>query len=254
MTSNSGSGTSPLVMGNHSHTGMVRPENEDYLGYYRVGDAHVIVVADGMGGHAGGKVASRVAVETVRDTFAVADFATTPVFDLIAGAIRAANSAIRAASAAEPKLKGMGATCVLVVIRDGLLYHSHLGDCRLYFFRAGELKRLTKDHTVVQRLLDGGIITPEEAKTHPEKNIVSRALGGREEPELDIPAEPLRLEIGDRFLICSDGLFDLVTDDEIREIATKEHPQEACKQLIALANGKGGRDNVTVQVGLYAGP
>ena len=254
MTQDGVSGASPLVIGNHSHTGMVRAENEDYLGYYRVGDAHVVVVADGMGGHAGGKVASRIAVETVRDVFQAADFSKMPVFDVIALAIRSANAAIRAGSAAEPKLKGMGATCVLAVVRDGMLYHSHLGDCRLYFFRGGELKRLTKDHTVVQRLLDGGIITAEEAKIHPEKNIVSRALGGREEPELDIPAEPLRLEVGDRFLMCSDGLVDLVTDDEIGDLATKDHPHEAAKRLIALANEKGGRDNVTVQIGLYAGP
>ena len=254
MTQNGMGGPSPLVIGNHSHTGMVRAENEDYLGYYRVADAHVIVVADGMGGHAGGKVASRVAVESVRDLFLAADLAATPIFDLIGLAIKSANAAIRAGSAADPKLKGMGATCVLVVVRDGMLYHSHLGDCRLYFFRGGGLQRLTKDHTVVQRLVDGGIISAEEAKIHPEKNIVSRALGGREEPELDIPIEPLRLEIGDRFLMCSDGLFDLVTDDEIREHATKDHPQEAAKRLIALANEKGGRDNVTVQIGLYAGP
>jgi protein phosphatase len=246
-------GTS-LVIGNHSHVGMVRPENEDYLGYYSHDGTHVVIVADGMGGHAGGKVASRVAVETIRDVFLSANLEAEPVFEVVARALRAANINIRSESASDARLKGMGATCAIAVVREGRLFHSHLGDCRVYFLRGGELKRITKDHTVVQRLLDGGIITVEEAKVHPEKNIVSRALGGREDPELDIPAEPIRLEVGDRFLLCSDGLFDLVTDEEILEIASKNHPQEACQKLVALANEKGGRDNVTVQIGLYTGP
>jgi protein phosphatase len=239
-----------LVVFGATHTGMIRDHNEDNLAHATVGDVHLVIVADGMGGHAGGQVASRLAVDTIREAFERL-IGTSDPMTAITAAVAEANTRIRAEADADGELHGMGATCVVAAVRDDLLYYTHLGDCRLYLVREGKIIQLTRDHTMVQRLVDYGIIPAEAARFHPDKNIVSRALGGSVEVELDDPLEPVVLREGDRFILCSDGLFDLVSDDEVLETVLDSDPAEVCDALIALANEAGGRDNVTVQVGSY---
>jgi protein phosphatase len=233
-----------------SDVGRFREDNEDNWGCHVFANVHLLIVADGMGGHAGGKVASRLAVETIRETFE----RMLPEGDVAAAINRAmsdANARIREMAVFNEDLKGMGATCITAAVRNGLLYYTHVGDCRLYILRGGELKRVTSDHTMVQRMVEMGILTIEMARMHPDKNIVSRALGGGEFIELDDPVEPIALEPGDRFILCSDGLFDLVGDDEIRSALSNGDPGGSASKLVEIANEAGGRDNVTVVVGFF---
>lgn len=242
-----------IIVGNASHTGMVRTVNEDYFGYYKIDDIALLVIADGMGGHQGGKVASKIAVDSIREYFESQLRNRAVVESLIDESLNTANRMIRDYASADMGLYGMGATVILLVIRDRTAYFRHLGDCRLYLIRNNEIRRMTKDHTLVQRLLDDGIITKAESLFHPERNIVTKALGGRFYLEFDEPVATLLLEEGDRLLMCSDGLFDLMSDEEIGEIAKRGEPQSSAEALVSEANRRGGNDNITVQVVLYTG-
>ncbi len=242
-----------IIVGNASHTGMVRAVNEDYFGYYRISDLDVLVVADGMGGHRGGKVASKIAVDSIREYFESQAKNRVAIESLIDESLNTANRMIRDYASANPELYGMGATTILLVIRGKSAYFRHLGDCRLYLIRNGEIKRMTKDHTLVQKLLDDGIITRAESLFHPERNIVNKALGGRFYLEYDEPVGTLELQKDDRLIICSDGLFDSMSDEEIGEIAKNGDVQNCVNSLIDEANRRGGNDNVTVQMVIYTG-
>jgi len=242
-----------IIVGNMSHTGMVRAVNEDYFGYYRIGDIDLLMIADGMGGHRGGKVASKIAVDTVREYFEAHAKDNMPVESLIDESLSTANRMIRDYANANLELYGMGATAILLVVKGDTAYFRHLGDCRLYLIRDGKIKRLTKDHTLVQKMLDDGIITYAESLMHPERNIVNKALGGRFYLEYDEPVGTLKLINQDRLLMCSDGLFDSMSDEEILEIAKEGDVQRCVSSLIDEANRRGGNDNITVQLVLYKG-
>jgi protein phosphatase len=242
-----------IIVGNMSHTGMVRAVNEDYFGYYRIGDIDLLMIADGMGGHRGGKVASKIAVDTVREYFEAHAKDNMPVESLIDDSLSTANRMIRDYASANLELYGMGATAILLVVKGDTAYFRHLGDCRLYLIRDGKIKRLTKDHTLVQKMLDDGIITYAESLMHPERNIVNKALGGRFYLEYDEPVGTLKLINQDRLLMCSDGLFDSMSDEEILEIAKEGDVQRCVSSLIDEANRRGGNDNITVQLVLYKG-
>ncbi len=242
-----------ISVANMSHTGMVRAVNEDYLGYYHIQDMDLLIIADGMGGHRGGKVASKIAVDSVREYFEIHSSNGLPIETMIDESLNTANKMIRDFANADPGLFGMGATVILLVVKGDKVYFRHLGDCRLYLIRDGNIKRMTKDHTLVQKLLDDGIITLAEALFHPERNIVSKALGGRFYLEFDEPIGTLDLRDKDRLLICSDGLFDAMSDEEILQIAKSQDIQKAVQQLIEEANRRGGNDNITVQIALYTG-
>lgn len=242
-----------IIVGNMSHTGMVRAVNEDYFGYYRIGDIDLLMIADGMGGHRGGKVASKIAVDTVREYFEAHAKDNMPVESLIDESLSTANRMIRDYASANLELYGMGATAILLVVKGDTAYFRHLGDCRLYLIRDGKIKRLTKDHTLVQKMLDDGIITYAESLMHPERNIVNKALGGRFYLEYDEPVGTLKLINQDRLLMCSDGLFDSMSDEEILEIAKEGDVQRCVSSLIDEANRRGGNDNITVQLILYKG-
>ena len=242
-----------IIVGNMSHTGMVRAVNEDYFGYYRIGDIDLLMIADGMGGHRGGKVASKIAVDTVREYFEAHAKDNMPVESLIDESLSTANRMIRDYASANLELYGMGATAILLVVKGDTAYFRHLGDCRLYLIRDGKIKRLTKDHTLVQKMLDDGIITYAESLMHPERNIVNKALGGRFYLEYDEPVGTLKLINQDRLLMCSDGLFDSMSDEEILEIAKEGDVQRCVSSLIDEANRRGGNDNITVQLVLYKG-
>ena len=219
----------------------------------------LFIVADGMGGHAAGEVASKITVETIGEFIAATrqkEEATWPFkynheldfnSNRLAVAIEKANERVMAAVAAQPWLKGMGTTVVAGLLNEKILSLAHVGDSRAYLFRDGQLSRLTDDHSWVHEQVTAGILTEEEAKTHPLKNVVTRALGGG--PSVSPDLQELIFSLGDRFLLCSDGLTTMVSDEEIHDTAsTVRQPQLLCQKLVDMANEKGGVDNITVVV------
>ena len=234
-----------LRSGAATNPGMVRAENEDTF----VDGPFVFAVADGMGGHQAGEVASALAASIVRDKLgqgaASEDQAISVVLE--------ANAAIHGAARANAAQSGMGTTLTAIAVLKAQdnspeqLVLLNVGDSRTYRFRSGRLQRVTVDHSYVQELVATGHITIEEARTHPRRNIVTRALGI--EPSVRTDMWTLPLVRGDRFVLCSDGLVDEVPDNEILElVAAVEDPQALSEQLVDLANRHGGRDNVTVVV------
>lgn len=231
-----------LRAGGATHAGQVRTGNEDAQ---LVADADGLwAVADGMGGHRGGEVASRLAVQALREAYVAGEQSEGG----LAEAAAAANAAVVAAGEEDPDLRGMGTTLVAVArTADDEIAYVNVGDSRIYLLRDGELQRLTIDHSLVEELVQEGALTPEEARTHPRRNVVTRAIGMG--PVVPVDAATIVPYTGDRFLLCSDGLTSEVEEDRIaatlRRIAD---PGEAANELVRLANEAGGRDNVTVVV------
>lgn len=233
-----------LAWGASTHEGRVRTENEDAF----VAEPMVFVVADGMGGHQAGEVASAIAAQTLRDRL----LHGAQNANVVEAAVVEANAAIFQGAHSNPAQRGMGTTltAVAVMAASGIttrLVVVNVGDSRTYLRRAGHLRRVTVDHSYVQELVSTGHITELEARNHPRRNIVTRALGI--EPSVKVDAWVLPLVRGDRYVLCSDGLVDEVDDDEINAVlATHFNPQEAADALVSLANHHGGRDNTTVVV------
>jgi protein phosphatase len=228
---------------NATHVGLIRSGNEDSVRPMNDGSTEeptVIAVADGMGGAVGGEVASRIAIEAAMAE--PADAAIEP-----ADRVRAGNDAVLAAIEEDYTLSGMGTTLTLgLFLPAGLLRIAHIGDSRLYLLRNGVLEQLTKDHTLVAELVAMGQITPEEAETHPRRNLVTKVIGT---PEISVDEFDIDLKPGDRVVICSDGLNAMVRDDAIAKILTDSWaPSDAAWSLIEAANAAGGADNTTVAV------
>ena len=236
--------TPALAWGAATDTGRVRTENEDAF----VALPMVYGVADGMGGHAAGEVASSIAAGTLRDRLG----AGAESVDVVVAAVVEANAAIFQGAHGNAAQRGMGTTLTaMVVLVDGngqrRLAMVNVGDSRTYVMRAGRLRRVTIDHSYVQELVSTGHITETEARSHPRRNIVTRALGI--EPNVRVDTWVLPFVQGDRYVLCSDGLVDEVDDAEILELLLKNTaPQDAADALVASANEHGGRDNVTVVV------
>ncbi|MDP4115258.1 MAG: Stp1/IreP family PP2C-type Ser/Thr phosphatase [Bacteroidota bacterium] len=240
-------------IGNRSDVGRVRKANEDYFGTFKGDFGTLVVVCDGMGGHKGGSVASRVAVEVIKSHFESLGTEFDPKEELKNALIKA-NATILQKAAEDSELTGMGSTAVLLLIQEEVCYYAHVGDSRIYHIRSKEIKQITKDHSLVQQMVDAGMITEDAAKNHPKKNVITRALGseGNSEPEV---SEELPLCKNDKFLLCSDGLTGFVEDNEILKVAEKYPPQAACEKLVDMANERGGKDNITVQIArITAGP
>jgi protein phosphatase len=221
-----------------SHPGRARPINEDavYPADAGTGDNVLLVVADGLGGHIGGEVASRLAIEVASDA------ELTP-----AEAVLSANRAILAEVANRPRLAGMATTMTLARLdQAGSAHFAHVGDSRGYLLRHGELRRLTKDHSVVAEYIASGQLTEKEAENHPQRSLVTRALGLEFQLEVDEFEEPL--EQSDRLLLCSDGLTVMIDDDHIRRLLGAGTPEEAVWALVEAANTAGGHDNITVAI------
>ncbi len=231
----------------HSDVGRERSENQDAFGSHRRPGFGSFFVCDGMGGHAGGSTASRLAVSVIEQRLAESQL---PPRERIDQAIREANDAIHDKAARERELRGMGTTIVFVGIDEerSEAYVAHVGDSRVYHLRGNILRRVTKDHTMVQRLVDEGLLTEEQAEHHPNSNIISRSLGGRPEVEVEFTDAPMAIQDGDLFVLCSDGLHGLVTEMEIARIAAAMPPAEAVRKLIARANEEGGHDNITAEI------
>lgn len=222
-----------------SHQGMVRQNNEDALYPESAGEADgsvTLMVADGMGGHIAGEVASRLAVNAA----AASDL--TPSDRVAAG-----NRAIREEVAREPSLEGMGTTMTLVTLDpEGNATFAHVGDSRAYLFRDGKLQQVTLDHTVAAEYVALGRIPPEEAVSHPQRHMLTRTLGLTRFVNVDETA--VELKAGDRILLCSDGLTEMVSDTRIAEVLGELGVEEAAWRLIEMANSAGGIDNISVIV------
>ena len=231
----------------HSDVGRERSENQDAFGSHRLEGFGSYFVCDGMGGHAGGSTASRLAVAVIEQHLAQSGL---PIRERIEQAIREANDAIHQKASRERELRGMGTTIAFVGIDEARseAYVAHVGDSRVYHIRGSVLRRVTKDHTMVQRLVDEGLLTEEQAEHHPNSNIISRSLGGRPEVEVEFTDAPMPIQEGDLFVLCSDGLHGLVTEMEIARIVSSMAPAEAVRKLIERANEEGGHDNVTAEI------
>jgi PPM family protein phosphatase len=227
-----------LMTGRATDQGRTRAKNEDAS---LVDDEHTLfAVADGMGGHRGGEVASHTAIEALR-----AAFAGGAAIDV---AIARANDAVLARAAGNDELTGMGTTLTAVTVTGpNQLLFGHVGDSRAYLLRAAEMVRLTDDHSLVEELVREGRLTPEQAEAHPQRAIVTRALGV--EADVEVDTYEISVDPGDRVLICSDGLTTMVRERDIERFARSERdPQRAADLLVAAANDAGGEDNITVIV------
>jgi protein phosphatase len=227
-----------LRVGAATDVGQVRDHNED--GYLVDDDLGLIAVADGMGGHRGGEVASAAALEALR----VAFVAGAPVEE----AVVVANDAVHDQSVADPNLRGMGTTLTAGAFDDeGHVVLGHVGDSRAYLLRDGELDRVTTDHSLVEELIQAGELTPEEAERDPRRSMITRALGL--EPGVTVDVIELDLLDGDRLLLCSDGLTTMIGEPDITACLTDEpDPATAAVGLVDAANAAGGVDNITVIV------
>ncbi|MAE71159.1 MAG: hypothetical protein CME06_11920 [Gemmatimonadetes bacterium] len=240
-----------LVVHGATDVGKVRAENQDFFAMERFDEARSLyVVADGMGGHNGGEIASELAVRSVVEAFGGPKLDHDIVrkrFDL---AFRSAHDTIRVRSMTDPaSLFGMGTTCVAVYIDGASAWWGHIGDSRIYLHNPSGLKLLTRDHSKTQAMIDAGLISEEAARTHPERNIITMALGATPILEVSRNPEPLQLDPGDRLILCTDGLTGMLTDAQIRAILDRESgAEEACRALIGAALEAGGEDNVTVVI------
>lgn len=225
-----------------SDVGKIRPGNEDAL---LIEPARgLFAVADGMGGHAAGEVASRMAVEFLKQW--VPERPPTNPPQTLRRVVEMAGRAIHTAGAEQPELQGMGTTLTALWIPDDELILAHVGDSRGYRLRGGKLEQLTEDHSWVEEQVRAGQLTREEARSHALKNIITRSLGYEPEVEVDVLIEELRE--GDLYLLCSDGLSGPVPDPLIEETALALPPERLSEALVDLANDQGGPDNVTVVV------
>ena len=236
-----------------SDIGCLRQNNEDSFGYWEPEDdrqflrkGRLAVVADGMGGYEGGQEASRLAVETLVEVYR--DFGGDDPQAALVEALQAAHEQIREYSFAHPELRGMGTTCTAAAIVQDSLYYVHVGDTRLYLIRDGQITRVTRDHSYVGRLVESGMISREEAETHPQRNILTAALGTNPDLIMDSPGQPEPLRPEDVLLICSDGLWGQVRDSEILDAVENKSAEQTGRKLIELARERGGPDNITVEV------
>lgn len=229
-----------VSVGAKSDVGRVRKANEDAM----LVDAPIFVVADGMGGHLAGDVASATAVETIKRS--VEDQPPKEPSHL-ESYVRAANKAIWDKALADPQLQGMGTTCTLLHLDGETAHLAHVGDSRAYLLREGDVTQLTEDHTLVERMVREGKLQREQASRHPQRSIITRALGVEAEVEVDLLA--VDVTEGDRVLLCSDGLSSMIEDEAIRQILGDASDAEgAANQLVEAALDAGGEDNVTVVV------
>lgn len=235
--------------------GVKRTNNED--NYLINDELNLFVVCDGMGGHAGGEFASAIAVNTVEEV--LSDLETSPELEAareegavevmrerLRYAIRLAGKRIFEKANAEPEYRGMGTTCLVLLVDGSNAFIAHVGDSRGYIVREGRIEQLTEDHSLVNERIRAGLLTPEQARHHKLKNIITRSLGYTEDVEIDIQVRALRR--GDRFLLCSDGLSNLVEPAELGEAVRSMNPQEAARHLVQLACARGGDDNITAVI------
>lgn len=233
--------------------GRVRASNQDSMLVDK--DLGLFIVADGMGGHAGGEIASRICIEQIQSEVQgkfLALLETSPkthpdpiLMNGLAASINFASAKIYEHSLEDPSLRGMGTTATVVKIVGDYAYCAHVGDSRFYLIRKGLIYQMSFDHSLVNEQVRAGILTPEEAEVHHLKNVITRSVGYQEEEDVDTHCT--KLEAGDLLLMCSDGLHGKISDGEISKI-TSDKGLHAAKELLDLANERGGEDNITVVI------
>lgn len=245
-----------VVSAGLTDVGRKRNHNED--SYLIDEELQLFVVADGMGGHAGGGTASRIAVETIdremrgargggEDPFTFrGELQDSLVPDVFRNAVEKACVEIFNAAQADPRLAGMGTTVIGICVHGSYAFFSHVGDSRGYLVRGELIQQVSEDHSLVNEQIKAGMLTPEEAKHSRYKNIITRSVGFEEEVQVDVMG--LVVQPGDFFVLCSDGLANLVEDKELREVVTRTPLKDAPRKLVDLANERGGDDNITVIV------
>ena len=234
-----------------SDVGLQRPNNEDSYLYWEPDSddefrrkGRLAVVADGMGGYEGGQEASRLAVEMVRHQYEY-DFNGDPQQALISG-LESAHASIQRYAVEHPEFHGMGTTCTALSIVGHQLFFAHIGDSRLYLIRGETVTRLTRDHSYVGRLVESGIVRSEDAESHPQRHILTAALGSGRDISPHVPEHAVLLKDADTLILCTDGLWSLVGDLDLAATVHSHPPAEACSALVQTALARGGPDNITV--------
>lgn len=227
--------------------GIVREENQDSVFVHAFDDySGVFIVADGMGGYEGGKLASSKAVETIFDVIQkkwTPSMTDKQILELLKKSVKSANKEIFDIAVQNPQLYGMGTTVVVCIIKNEMLYTANVGDSRCYVCNKRELVQITKDHSLVYDLISRGLITKEEARNHPQRNVITRAVGSEEDVTVDVFATQLFNK--DVVMLCSDGLHSMVSENDIKTIL-KRYSTNAANKLIKSANENGGLDNISV--------
>lgn len=230
--------------------GCQREVNEDHARYIKPADPDqvarkgtLLIVADGMGGHAAGEIASQLAVDIISHRYYQSRHEPRRA---LREAFEEANRVIHRQAREQAAQNGMGTTATALVLQHGEVLFAHVGDSRLYLVRDGHLYTLSEDHSLVMEMVRQGLITAGEARDHEDKNVILRALGTKPEVEVAVAPAPLEVQPGDQFLVCSDGLYDMVPDADILAIIMEAEPHTACENLITLAKKRGGYDNITV--------
>lgn len=233
------------MVGILSDIGMVRKVNQDFVGFYEGNDISIYIVADGMGGHNAGEVASKIAVDTtisyIKSLQSIEDMES-----VLVESIKLANEKIFELSKMKEELVGMGTTITAALVKNKRMVVANVGDSSCYIMNYYGINKITKDHSLVQQLIDEGSITEEEAARHPNKNIITRALGTNISVEIDT----FEIDLSDmkKVILCTDGLSNLVSTSEMYDIILNNNNEGACKMLVELSNLKGGRDNISVIV------
>ena len=233
--------------------GRVRENNEDSYLYWEPDDdeefqrkGRLAVIADGMGGHEGGQEASRMAVATVREVYEKV-LGEDPRAALIE-AFNVAHGRIQSYADAHPAFRGMGTTCTALVVAGRQLYFAHVGDSRLYLVRDDMISRLTRDHSYVGRLVESGIVDSRDAENHPQRHILTAALGSGTEVAADVSDEAVELQERDILILCTDGLWGVVGEEDLAGAVRANTPADACAEVAKMALERGGPDNITVQI------
>lgn len=239
-----------------SDVGLRRDHNEDCYASWAPADpaerakrGELLIVADGMGGSAAGEVASRTAVDTVVDQFRESEEEPGPA---LKHAVEAAHRAVHQLGREKSELAGMGTTCTAVAVRGRELRFAHVGDSRAYLVHSGHIRQLTSDHSLVAQLVQQHLMTPEQARLDPRRNVLTRSIGVGENVEVEQGSYNAELSPGDTILICSDGLHGLVADEELAKVAGEQDLDQACAEFVALAKQRGGYDNITVILARFA--
>jgi PPM family protein phosphatase len=236
-------------IGFFTDVGRTRSENQDTFAVRELSWGNLLVVCDGMGGHLGGRVASKLAAETIVHEVEVADIHPEDphqVRSLLERCLLRANTEVFRAAKKSPEVYNMGTTAVVVLVIGKLAYVGHVGDSRLYLARSGRAVRLTRDQTAAQAMMEMGHLSADDVKAHPESHKLLQAIGIAPQIEPDVRTTPLHLQHYDSVLLCSDGLYDVVTGREIGLALQKFAPQLASEKLVELANSRGGPDNITI--------
>ncbi len=233
-----------------SDIGLLRTDNQDSCGKFPENsddlyskDGQLFIVADGMGGHRGGQQASSMAVSNIAKFYF--DHPEMEIPSRLQQAFQETNQKILQFAQGNAEFHGMGTTCTCLALKGDRAYIAHVGDSRAYRIHHSGIEQLTRDHSQVAELQRQGILTEKEARQHPQRNLLNRALGAR--PEVEVDTSELTIQAGDYFLLCSDGLAK-VEDEALQEVVLSNAPEKACQKLVQLANNLGGEDNITVQI------